>query len=150
MSVEDVRKVLASYEGKHIPTEFAAREAKAREAFNRELADERAKHPRLSSKFSLAGALGLKPQPSMMMIPGEPTAAEALAQGKMLSDLMRDRGRRQYEQIEKEIRENGSKWLEEMAREEKKAQEEQMKSVQGGVSGFLGGLVGGAGGAGSA
>jgi len=147
MSVEDVRKVLASYQGKHIPTEFALREAKAREAFNRQLAEEKAKRPRISSGLgSFASALGFKPSPSMMSIPGEPTAAEALAQGRMLSDQMRERGRRNYEQIETEIRQNGAKWLEEMAREEKKAQEEQMKSVQGGVSGFLGGLVGGGGG----
>jgi len=56
-----------------------------------------------------------------------------------LSDQMRERGQRNYEALEKEIRENGAKWLAEMEAEEKKAQEEQMKSMQTGMFGFLGG-----------
>lgn len=142
MGIDDVRKVLKSYEGKHIPTEFHRRESLAREAFNKKMSEEKAKAPRGSAIGGLAGMLGMKPSPVMMSIPGEPSVAEGFAQGKMLSDQMRERGQRNYESLEKEIRENGSKWLAEMEAEEKKAQEEQMKSMQSGMFGFFGGGAG--------
>lgn len=134
MSIEDVRKVLKSYDGTHIPTEFAERESKAREQFNRQLESDRARRPR-SGFGSLSSALGFKPT----LPTGQPAGpGELSSQGKMLSDQMREQGRRNYEQLEKEIRENGAKWLEEMANEEKKAQEEQVKSMQSGVFGVFG------------
>lgn len=138
MGIEDVRKVLKSYEGTHIPTEFHRREQVAREAFEKKMAEGKAK-PRGSALGGLASMLGMKPTPIMMSIPGEPSVAEGFAQGKMLSDQMRERGQRNYEALEKEIRENGAKWLAEMEAEEKKAQEEQMKSMQSGMFGFFGG-----------
>lgn len=140
MSIEDVRKVIKSYEGTHIPTEFAKREALAREQFNKQLEADKAKRPRHGSGFgSLTSALGFKPSGPM----GQPGMSDSLGQGKMLSDQLREQGKRNYEQLEKEIRENGAKWLEEMAKEEKKAQEEQIKSVQSGVAGTISGFFGG-------
>lgn len=139
MSIEDVRKVLESYKGTHIPTEFHRRETLAREAFNKKLAEERAKSPRGGSAWGgLTGMLGMKASPQMG-IPGQPSVAEGFAQGKMLSDQMREQGQRNYEALEREIRENGDKWLKDMEAEEKKAQEEQMKHMQSGVLGFFGG-----------
>lgn len=85
----------------------------------------------------LSSALGFKPTAALMQVPGEVSPMEGFAQGKMLSDQMRERGLRNYEQLEKEIRENGETWLKEMEKEEKKAQEEQMKSMQSGVAGMF-------------
>jgi import inner membrane translocase subunit TIM50 len=73
-----------------------------------------------------------------MVEPGEVTPAEALAQGKMLQDLAREQGQKRYEVLEKDIRENGEKWLKEEAEAMKKAQEEQMKAMKSGFTGFFG------------
>lgn len=137
MGTADTRQVLKSFEGKHIPTEFAAREARAREAFYKQLEEERAKKPKHSGLSALSSALGMKAQPAMAG--GEPTMAQGFEQGKFLSDQIRERGMKQYEALEKEIRENGEKWLKEMAAEEKKAQEEQMRSMRSGFTSFFGG-----------
>ncbi|KAF2841038.1 NIF-domain-containing protein [Patellaria atrata CBS 101060] len=135
MGVPDVRPVIKSFEGKHIPTEFARREAIAREQFNKQLAEERAKRPKRSGMGFLASALGMKPGQNLIIPPGEQSPAEAYEQGKMLSDQIRERGQKAYEAMERDIRENGAKWLKEMEEEEKKAHEEQVKSMK---SGFLG------------
>lgn len=138
MGLPDTRAVLKSFEGTHIPTEFAARENKARQAFYASLEEERAKKPKHSGVGFLASALGMKPQvaggPG-----GEQTIAQGIEQGKFLSDQIRERGMKQYEVLDKEIRENGEKWLKEMAAEEKKAQEEQMRSMRSGFTSYFGG-----------
>ncbi|KAK5017045.1 mitochondrial inner membrane protein required for protein import [Cryomyces antarcticus] len=142
MGIEDTRKVLESFKDKDIPAEFAAREAKAREAFNKQLAEEKAKRPKRSLGSLFGNALGIKAQPGMgsLTLDGETSAAQGFEEGKMLSDQIRERGQREYERMEKEIRENGAKWLAEMAAEEKKAQEEGMKSMR---AGLMGGWFGG-------
>jgi mitochondrial import inner membrane translocase subunit TIM50 len=132
MGVEDVRTALKSFEGKDIPAEFALREAKAREAFNKALAEEQAKKPKHSAGGWLMGALGLKDQ-SHGMVVGDVSVTEGFKQGKMLSDQIRERGQANYEAMEKEIRENGEKWLKEMQEEEKRLMEEQMKSMKKGA-----------------
>ena len=71
------------------------------------------------------------------------TAGEAFAKGMMLQDLARERGQRGYEMLEKEIRENGEKWLKEEQAAEEKAKEEGMKAMKSGFVGFLGGGGGG-------
>ncbi|KAI9698300.1 MAG: mitochondrial inner membrane protein required for protein import [Bogoriella megaspora] len=146
MNITDVRAALKSFEGKHIPSEFARRESAAREEFNKRLADDRAKRPKYSGVGSLGRALGIKaePAPGGLMIGENETVAQGLEQGKMLSDQIRERGQREYERMEKEIRDNGEKWLKEMAAEEKKAQEEQMKSMRKGAMSWFG--MGGGGG----
>ncbi|OJJ51267.1 hypothetical protein ASPZODRAFT_87432 [Penicilliopsis zonata CBS 506.65] len=134
MGVEDVRTVIQSFEGSSIPVEFAKREKLMRERFENELAEEKKKRPRRGGLGSLASALGVKPQ----TVTGEPSASEGLAEGKMLWDQIRERGQKNYELIEKEIQENGEKWLAEMAAEEEKARQEQMKSMKGSFTGMFG------------
>lgn len=133
MALPDVREVMKSFAGKHIPTEFAAREAIARKKFQEQLAEERKKRPKSGLGF-LNSALGMK-APAMGQYEGEQSAAEAFEQGKMLQDQARERGQRAYEALEKEIRENGEKWLKDMAAEEEKAKEEQMKSMKSSITG---------------
>lgn len=129
MGIEDVRPVLKSFEGTNIPIEFAKREKAMRERFQKQLAEEKAKRPK-SGVGGLASLLGLKPA-------GDAGAAGA-EQGKMLWDRIREQGQKNYEMIEKEIRENGEKWLAEMAAEEEKLRQEQMKSMKSGFTSFFG------------
>lgn len=92
----------------------------------------------------MSSMLGFKSQPAPGAYPGEPSVAEGLAQGKMMSDIIRERGRRQYEVLEAEIKMNGSRWLEEQAAEEKKMMEEATRNMQGNPLGFFGQMFGGA------
>lgn len=134
----DIRPILKSYEGSHIPTEYAKREARAREAFDKRLDEEKKKRGKFGSAAGgLSSMLGFKPGNTLMQVPGEPTLAESLAAGKMPSDIVRERGQRQYLLLEKEIRENGETWLKEREAEEKKMMEEATKSMQGSVGGVF-------------
>lgn len=127
MGVDDVRTVLKSFEGTDIPIEFAKREKAMRDRFQKELAEEQKKRPRVGVG-SLATALGLK---STRTLDGEVSPSEGLAQGKMLWDQIHERGQKNYEMIDREIRENGQKWLDEMAAEEEKFKQEQINSMKG-------------------
>ncbi|KAH8734336.1 HAD-like domain-containing protein [Ilyonectria robusta] len=140
MQYADVRKVLKSFDGQHIPTEFARREAIARKEFHaRQLADRSRKHS--SGVGALGSMLGLNPSNMSMTVSpdGEQNPSEAFAQGKMLQDIARERGQRNYELLEREIRENGEKWLKEEAEMMEKAQKEAMSSMMGSFSGMFGG-----------
>ncbi|SZF01087.1 unnamed protein product [Blumeria hordei] len=137
MAYTDVRQALASFKGKHIPTEFSRREVIARKKFNEQLEQEKQKRPKRSGVGLLGNALGIKHQSMMMMDPQEQTPSEAFAQGKMLQDLARERGQRNYELLEKEIRENGEKWLKEEAALEEKSKEESMKAMKSGLTGWF-------------
>lgn len=130
MQYKDVREVLKSFEGKHIPTEFARREAIARAEFQKRFESER--RTRKSGMGALGNMLGLKPTNMSMMVPveGDISPSEAFAQGKMLQDIARERGQRNYELMEKEIRENGEKWLKEEQMATEKAQAEAMSSMK--------------------
>ncbi|KAL1297550.1 hypothetical protein AAFC00_006119 [Neodothiora populina] len=139
MGTEDVRKVIESFKGKDIPIEFARRESLAREAFHKQLAEEAARKPKKSLGGLLNKALGIKAAPGGMTLDNETTVAEGLAQGKMLSDQIRERGQREYERLDREIRVNGAKWLKEMEEEEKKFMEGQMKEMRSSWFGFGGG-----------
>ncbi|GAO13622.1 hypothetical protein UVI_02017310 [Ustilaginoidea virens] len=138
MQYSDVRKVLKSFQGKHIPTEFARREASARKEFNKEL--EQKKKTKKSGVGALSNLLGLKSSNLSMTIPpeGEQNPTEAFSQGKMLQDLARERGQRNFELLEKEIRENGEKWLMEEQQAMEKAQQEAMNSMMGSFLGWFG------------
>ncbi|PVH77300.1 NIF-domain-containing protein [Cadophora sp. DSE1049] len=138
MAYSDVRKAISSFDGQHIPTEFARREAIARKKFQEQVEEEKKKRPKHSGMGFLGNALGIKHQ-SMMMDPADQTPAEAFAQGKMLQDQARERGQRNYEALEKEIRENGEKWLKEEAALEERAKEEATKAMKSGFSGWFGG-----------
>lgn len=140
MEYNDVRKVLKSFEGKDIPEEFARREAIMRREFNKRMQNEK-KHSKPSGMAALGNALGLKSSNmSMTMQPeGEQSTTEAFAEGKMLQDIARERGQRNYEMMDKEIRENGEKWLKEEAAAMEKAQQEAMSSMMGSFGGWFGG-----------
>ncbi|KAI1652794.1 NIF-domain-containing protein [Daldinia decipiens] len=130
MQYKDVREVLKSFEGKHIPTEFARREAIARAEFQKRYETEKRK--RKSGIGALGNMLGLKPSNMSLMVPleGEISPSEAFAQGKMLQDIARERGRRNYEMMEEQIRENGEKWLKEEQMANEKLQAEAMSSMK--------------------
>ena len=138
MAYSDVRKAIKSFEGTHIPTEFAKREAVARQRFQEQIEEEKKKRPKHSGLGLLGNALGIKSGGMMVMAEGEQSPAEAFAQGKMLQDQARERGQRQYEVLEKEIRENGEKWLKEEAAQEEKMKEEGMKNLKSGFTGWFG------------
>lgn len=146
MGFNDTRGVLKSFDGKHIPTEFAAREKLAREKFEEELAEERGHRSKRIGKGFMNSLLGIRP--GMGMEGGEQSPTEAFEQGKMLQDQIRERGQKQYEALEKEIRENGEKWLQEMAAETKKLTDEQVKGMKNSIASVF--VGGGAAGGGSA
>ncbi len=79
--------------------------------------------------------LGIKPQSAFE---GEQSASEAFSQGKMLQDQARERGQKNYEALEKMIREEGEKWLKEEAANEELAKQEGMKAMKSGLTGFFG------------
>lgn len=139
MQYSDVRKVLKSFEGKNIPTEFARREAIARKEFNARIQAEKSKHSKPSGMGALGSMLGLGPNNMSMTVSpeGEQNPNEAFAQGKMLQDIARERGQRNYELMEKEIRENGQKWLEEEKVMNEKLQKEAMDSMFGSFGGWF-------------
>lgn len=139
MQYSDVRKVLKSFDGKHIPSEFARREAIARKEFNEQLAAKKRSRALPSGMAALGSALGLKPTSMSMTVgaEGEQNPSEAFAQGKMLQDIARERGQRHYEIMEKEIRENGAKWLKEEQEAMEKAQQEAMSSMMGSFGGWF-------------
>jgi import inner membrane translocase subunit TIM50 len=141
IGVPDIRASLKAFEGKHIPTEFAARLEKSRAEFNKTLEAEKAKRGKRTAGGLVSGMLGIKPQGGMTY-DGQTRVADELAQGKMLADQIRENGIRQYQRIEKEIRENGEKWLAEEKEMEKKLMAEQMKGWQKSWFGFGGGNEG--------
>ena len=132
----DVRQVLKSMQGKDIPTEYARREAKLREQFQRDIAEQKRK-----SKGSAGGmfmkSLGLDaPKPGMVL--GDQNISQGMAEGKMMIDMYREFNKQNYQHLDKQIRENGDQWLKEMAEEEKKMQEAQLKDMKAGAFGWLG------------
>lgn len=141
MQYGDVRNVLKSFEGKNIPEEFARREAIARAEFQKQLAGQRKKRPQQGGGGigGLGSLLGLKSSNMSVMVPpdGELNVAEQFAQGKMLQDIARERGQKTYEMMEKEIRENGEKWLKEEAAMQEKMQQEAMQSMKQSFSGWF-------------
>ncbi|KAL2756714.1 hypothetical protein ACRALDRAFT_2041333 [Sodiomyces alcalophilus JCM 7366] len=139
MQYGDVRKVLKSFEGQHIPTEFARREAIARAEFNKQLEAQKGKKKTPSGMGLLGNLLGLKPSNMSMMAPadGELTPAEAFAQGKMLQDIARERGQKNYMELERVIRENGEQWLKEEAAMQEKMQQEAMSGMMGSFAGWF-------------
>jgi import inner membrane translocase subunit TIM50 len=143
MNLPDVRKAIASFEGTHIPTEFAKREAVARKRFQEQMEEEKKKRPKRSGVGLLGNALGIKSGGMMVMSDGEQSPAEAFAQGKMLQDQARERGQKNYEALEREIQLNGEKWLKEEAAQEEKMKEEGMKAMKSGFTSFFPGGGGG-------
>jgi len=137
MSVEDIRSVLKSFEGKSIPEEFARREGLARKKHEDRLREERG--PKQSAPGRLLGALGMKPVPGqqgLMVMEGGLGSGD---KSRFVGDLIRERGQKNYELLERQIREEGEKWLAEEKEWEKKQMEEQMKSGKKWVGSLLAG-----------
>ena len=139
MNFDDLRAVLKSFDGKHIPTEFARRESIARQKFQEQREAERAKRPKRSmgflSSLTGGGAGGSK----LVGADGTemPSWSDGMEQGKTYQDLVRERGQKQYEVLDKDIRDNGEKWLKEMAEEEKKLTDEAMKGMKSSFVSYL-------------
>ncbi|KAE8849059.1 hypothetical protein HRS9122_03075 [Pyrenophora teres f. teres] len=133
----DVRTVLKSMQGKDIPLEYARREAKLREQFQRDLAEQKRK-----TKGSAGGmfmkSLGLDAAAKPGMQLGDQNISQGMNEGKMMIDMYREFNKQNYIHLEKQIRENGEQWLKEMADEEKKMQEAQIKDMKAGAFGWLG------------
>ncbi|KIY01931.1 uncharacterized protein Z520_02069 [Fonsecaea multimorphosa CBS 102226] len=135
MGFEDVREVLKSFEGTYIPAEFARREKLLRAKFEAEEAEKRKKRPK-KSLGKLSSMLGM----SGHSADGTQSSEEGASEGKMLWDQIRERGQRQYMDLEKKIQEEGAKFLAEREAEEKRAQEEAYQSMK--PSNWFGGLSG--------
>ena len=125
MGFEDARKVLKSFDGKSIPEEFARRERLLREKYQ-------AEHP---TKKKAKSSWGLGSVFKQQSADGLPSLEEAQAEGKMIWDVIRERGQRNYVELEKRIKEEGDKFLADREAEEKKMNEEAMKDFQKG--GFI-------------
>ncbi|TGZ83827.1 NIF-domain-containing protein [Ascodesmis nigricans] len=113
LNVDDVRDVIRDYDGTHIPTEFARREAKLREELRKQLPQKKkGKQP----PAWLLTAVGMKPK--------EEKEEEDV---KTFMDMVRERGQQTYIETQRHIMEH----KEEMEREQKKAEKEmadQMKT----------------------
>jgi import inner membrane translocase subunit TIM50 len=137
MQYGDVRKVLKAFEGTDIPKEFARREALTRAEFQKRVKAE--KKTKTSGMGFLGGMLGLKSSNMSMMVSpdGEQNPSEAYAQGKMIQDVARERGRKYVEALEADIRENGEKYLKEQQEAMERQQQEAMNSMMGSMSGMF-------------
>ncbi len=133
----DVRQALKSIEGKDIPTEYARREARLRAAHQADLTEQKKK-----SKGSAGGmfmkSLGLDASRQDRMF-GDTSVTQGLAEGKMMIDIFREFHKKNYEYMDKEIRENGAQWLKDEEEAMKKEQEASAQSVRAGALGWLSG-----------
>ncbi|OCT44312.1 Mitochondrial import inner membrane translocase subunit tim50 [Cladophialophora carrionii] len=132
MGFEDTREVLKSFEGTYIPAEFARREKLLRAKFEAEQADKGKKRPK-KTLGALSSVLGISGR--------SPDGLDSGEEGKMLWDQIRERGQKQYMELEKKIQEEGAKFLADREAEEKKYQEEMYKSMK--PTGWFSGLLGG-------
>lgn len=128
--VSDVRKVLATFNGEHIPSEYRRREKIERAKYAQEMAEQRATEARGSALRRWTCALGLDRQ-NFMTIDGMTPVLDQLADGKMLVDQIRERGRKNYEAMEAAIRESGPAMLQEQAEAERQIAEEQRQNMKG-------------------
>lgn len=138
MGINDVREAIKSFDGTHIPTEYARREALLREQFNKQLAEQKKTKSSFNIGSLISSALGIKPQGGLVTEDGK-SVSEGLAEGKMLQDQIRERGMKQYEALDKEIREKGEMWLKEEKELEAKMQADQMRSMKSNFFNIWGG-----------
>lgn len=141
MGIDDVRPVIKSFEGKEIPEEFMRRENEARKRFQEQLEQQNKKAPKFSLGGMLGANLGIKGDKmggGMVLADGQ-SVAEGLAQGKMLSDQIREQGQKQYMHLEKQIQEHGAQWLKEEEEETKKLMDAQVKEMKSGAFSWFGG-----------
>lgn len=138
MGTEDIRSVLASFDGTHIPTEFAEREARMRvELLKHSAANAAAAGKKKSGLGKLASSFGGSRHQE-----GVPDVSAAMAEGKTLFDVMREEGMKRYKTMEEEIKKNGETWLKEEAEAMKKMEEEAMKEMKQGMFSWIPGMGG--------
>ena len=132
MGFEDTREVLKSFEGTYIPAEFARREKLLRAKFEADQSASGKKRPK-KTLGALSSVLGMSGR--------SPDGLDPSDDSKMLWDQIRERGQKQYMELEKKIQEEGAKFLADREAEEKKYQEEMYKSMK--PTGWFSGLLGG-------
>ena len=132
MGFEDTREVLKSFDGTFIPAEFARREKLLRAKFEADQAEKGKGRPK-KALGALSSALGMSSRRHDGLDPTDDS--------KMLWDQIRERGQKQYMELEKKIQEEGAKFLADREAEEKKYQEEMYKSMK--PTGWFSGLAGG-------
>lgn len=130
LNYADTREVIKSFEGKDIAKEFDRRQKLMRERWQAERAEKKAKR----GGFSLGSIFGSKPK----SVDGMQSYSDAEAEGKMYSDIIRDRGHDMYQRLNKHLETEGPKIIAEREAMEKKMQEEAMASMKSGMFGFFG------------
>ena len=118
MGVPDVRPIIKDFGDKHVPTEFAQREAIARKRFNERLAEEREKRAGDSKVGFLGSLLGMKPAPEKEKM-----------QEKMLQDLIREKGQENYKKMIAVLEEQRPKHEEEERQRQKEIAEASKTSL---------------------
>lgn len=131
VSCPDFRDVLRSYQGQNIATEFDRRENTKREKLKAQLAEKR---KRSKSSFSLGSVFGSRPQ----QVDGVQSILQAEAEGKIWSDIVRERGHLQYKRMTEHLEKEGPRILQEREEMEKKMQEEGMANLKSGMFGWFG------------
>lgn len=132
VSCPDFRDVLRSYHGQNIATEFDRRENLKREKLREKLAE---KKKRTKPSFSLGSVFGSsRPQP----VDGVQSILQAEAEGKIWSDIVRERGHLQYRRMTEHLEKEGPRILQEREEMEKKMQEEGMANLKSGMFGWFG------------
>lgn len=118
MGVPDVRPVISEFGDKHIPTEFAIREAIARKKFQENLAEQQAKHNPDAKLGFLSSLMGLKPAPEKEKM-----------QEKMLQDLIREKGQENYRRMMELLEQQRPQHEEEERRRQKEIAEASKTSL---------------------
>lgn len=130
LNVDDVREVIRDYDGTHIPTEFARREAKLREELRKQLPQKKGKQP----PAWLLGLVGMKPKPE-----------REEEDVKTFMDMVRERGQQMYLETQRHLAEN----KEAMEMEQKLAEKEMAEQMKTSLTKILtevrAGLAAGAG-----
>lgn len=132
LGYQDFREVLKSFEGKDIPVEFDRRQKLLRQRFEEKQAERRKN--RAGSGFSLGSIFGSKPKTP----DGLQSIHDAEAEGKMYSDIIRERGQDMYQRMVKHLEVEGPKIIAEREAAEKKMQEEMMLNMKSGMFGWFG------------
>ena len=132
LGYQDTREVLKSFEGKNIAEEFDRRQKLLRERWESQQAERRKN--RRGGGFNLGSIFGSKPKPQ----DGMQSIHDAEAEGKMYSDIIRERGHEMYQRLNKHLEVEGPKIIAEREAMEKKLQEEAMASMKSGMFGWFG------------
>lgn len=129
LGYEDTREVLKSFKGTDIPVEFARRQKLLRQKFE---ADQAKKTKKTRSLGSLFGLQQTKNPQGIQSI----QAAEA--EGKMYTDIIRERGQENYKMLEAHLAKEGPKMLAEQEAFEKQMIQEATANVKSGMFGWFG------------